>query len=58
VREDEVAVEVDRLLVVLLRLGELALDEVQLGTVVEDVGVLGILGQGGREILLGLLGVA
>lgn len=57
-REDEVAVEVDRLLVVLLRLGELALDEVQLGTVVEDVGVLGVLGQGSRKILLGLLGVA
>lgn len=58
VREDEVAVEVDRLLVVLLRLGELALDEVQLGTVVKDVGILGVLGQGSRKILLGLLGVA
>ncbi len=58
VREDEVAVEVDRLLVVLLRLGELALDEVQLRAVVVDVGVLVVLGEGGREILLGLVRVA
>jgi hypothetical protein len=58
VREDEVGVERDRLLVVLLRLGELALDEVQLGAVVVDVGVLGVLGQGSREVLLGLVRVA
>ncbi len=53
VGEDEVAVEVDGLLVVLLRLGELALDEVQLGAVVVDVGVLGVLGEGRLEIDLG-----
>jgi hypothetical protein len=57
VGEDEVGVESDRLLVVLLRLSELALDEVQLGTVVVDVGVLGVLGQGRCEVLLGLVGV-
>ena len=51
--EDEVAVEVDGLLVVLLRLGELALDEVQLGAVVVDVGVFGVLGEGRLEIDLG-----
>jgi hypothetical protein len=56
VGEDEVAVEVDRLLVVLLCLGELALDEVQLRAVVVDVGVLGVLGQRRGEVLLGLFG--
>jgi hypothetical protein len=55
VREDEVAVEVDRLLVVLLRLGELALDEVELSAVVIDVGILGILRQGRLEVLLSLV---
>jgi hypothetical protein len=55
VREDEVAVEVDRLLVVLLRLGELALDEVELSAVVIDVGILGILRQGRLKVLLSLV---
>jgi hypothetical protein len=55
VGENEVGVKVDRLLVVLLCLGKLALDEVQLSPVVVDVRVLGVLGQGGGEILLGLL---
>jgi hypothetical protein len=55
VREDEVAVEVDGLLVVLLGLSELALDEVQLRAVVIDVGVRGVLGQRRSEILFGLL---
>ena len=53
--EDEVTVQVNRLLVVLLRLGELALDEVQLSAVVVDVGILGVLGQRRLEILLGLV---
>lgn len=44
VREDKVTVQVDRLLVVLGGLGELALDEVQLRAVVVDVGVFGVLG--------------
>jgi hypothetical protein len=38
-----------------LRLGKLALDEVQLSAVVVDVGILGVLGQRRLEILLGLV---
>ena len=48
VGEDKVAVQIDRLLVVLGRLGELALDEVQLRTVVVDIRVISVLGQ--REV--------
>lgn len=54
--EDEVTVQVDRFLVVLLCLGELALDEMKLCAVVVDVGVVGVLGEGGGKILLSLLG--
>jgi hypothetical protein len=57
VREDEGLVQVDGTLVVLGGLAELGLDEVQLGAVVEDVGVLLVLGEGGREVSLGGLRV-
>ncbi len=42
-REDKVLVQVDRLLVVACRLGELAQDEVQLRAVVVDVRVVLVL---------------
>jgi hypothetical protein len=57
VREDEGLVQVDGALVVLGGLAELGLDEVQLGAVVEDVRVLLVLGEGGREVSLGGLRV-
>jgi hypothetical protein len=57
VREDEVLVEVDGLLVVFGGLAELGLDEVQLGAVVVDVGVLLVLGERGSEVGFGSVGV-
>ena len=57
VREDEGLVQVNGALVVLGGLAELGLDEVQLGAVVEDVRVLLVLGEGGREVSLGGLRV-
>lgn len=56
-REDEVGVEVDGLLVILSRLGELPLNKVELGAVVVDIRVLGVLLNGLVEVLLGLIGV-
>jgi hypothetical protein len=52
VREDEVFVEVDGLLVVLCGFAEFGLDEVELGAVVVDVGVVLVLGEGRFEICL------
>ena len=57
VREDELGVEVDGLLVVGSGQGELGKDEMELGAVVEDVRVLLVLGEGGREVSLGGLRV-
>lgn len=54
-REDEVLVEVNRLLVVLLGIGEVALDEVGLGAVVVNIGVIAVLLEGLLELGLGLL---
>jgi len=51
VRENEGAVEVDRLLVVLGGLGELAQDEVELGAVVVDIGVILVVGDGKFEVI-------
>jgi hypothetical protein len=53
VGEDEGAVEVDRLLVVLGGLGELTQDEVELGAVVVDVGVILVVGNGKLEVVGG-----
>jgi len=53
--EDEVTVEVDRLLVVLLGLSEFSFNEVKLRPVVVDVGILRVLGQSRSEVLLSLL---
>lgn len=49
-REDKIAIKVNRLLVVLCSLGEFATDKVQLGTVVKDVRVIGVLGDGGIKV--------
>jgi hypothetical protein len=57
VREDEVLVEVDGLLVVFGGFTEFGLDEVQLCAVVVDVGVLLVLGERGGEVGLGGVGV-
>lgn len=57
VGEDEVGVEVDGLLVILGGLSELSLDEVELGAVVVDIRVLGVLLNGLVEVLLSLVGV-
>lgn len=54
-REDEIGVQIDRLLVILLRIGELALDEMKLGAVVVNIRVFWVLGEGGFEILLSLV---
>jgi hypothetical protein len=56
VREDEVAVKIDGLLVVLGRLGQLSLDEVCLSPVVENIWVVRVMLKGGLEIGLGLTG--
>ena len=53
VREDEGAVEVDRLLVVLGGLGELTQDEVELSAVVVDIGVILVVGDGELEVVGG-----
>ncbi len=50
-REDEVPVEVNGLLVVLGRFGELAQDEVELRAMVEDVGIIFLLAQCKFEVL-------
>jgi hypothetical protein len=51
VRVDERPVKVDGLLVVLGGLGELTQDEVELGTVVVDVGVILVVGDGELEVI-------
>ena len=55
VREDELGVEVDGLLVVGSGQGELGKDEVELGTVVEDVRVVGVVLDGKLEVMGGLV---
>lgn len=55
--ENELGVEIDRLLVVLGCLRKLALDEVQLRAVVVDIRVVGVLLQSQFKVLLRLLGV-
>ena len=54
-REDELGVEVDGLLVVGSGQGELGKDEVELGTVVEDVRVVGVVLDGKLEVMGGLV---
>lgn len=51
VREDERPVKVDRLLVILGGLGELTQDEVELSTVVVDVGVVLVVGDGELKVV-------
>lgn len=53
VREDEGLVQVDGALVVLCGLAEFRLDEVELGAVVENVGVLLVLRKGCRKVGFG-----
>ena len=53
VREDEGLVQVDGALVVLCGLAKFRLDEVELGAVVENVGVLLVLRKGCRKIGFG-----
>jgi hypothetical protein len=55
VREDELRVEVDGLLVVGGGQGELGKDEVKLGAVVEDVRVVGVVLDGKLEVMGGLV---
>ena len=55
VREDELRVEVDRLLVVGGGHGEFREDEVELGAVVEDVGVVGVVLNSKLEVTSGLV---
>lgn len=55
VREDELGVEVDGLLVVGCGHGELGKDEVKLSAVVEDVGVIGVVLDGKLEVARGLV---
>lgn len=52
-RENEGAVEVDRLLVVFGGLGKLAQDEVELGAVVVNIGVILVVGDGKLEVVSG-----
>lgn len=54
-REDEGLVQVDGALVILGGLAELGLDEVQLGAVVEDVRVVGVVLDGKLEVMGGLV---
>jgi hypothetical protein len=51
VRENEGAVEVDRLLVVFSGLGELAQDEMKLGAVVVDVGIILVMSDGKLKVV-------
>lgn len=51
VRVDEAAIEVDRLLVVLRGIGELAQDEVELGTVIVDIGIVLVMSNGKLEVI-------
>lgn len=53
VGEDEGAVEVNGLLVVLGGFGELAEDEVKLSAVVVDIGVVLVVGDGELEVISG-----
>jgi hypothetical protein len=55
VREDELRVEVDGLLVVGGGQGEFGKDEVKLGAVVEDVRVVGVVLDGKLEVMGGLV---
>ena len=55
VREDELGVEVDGLLVVGSGQGELGKDEMELGAVVEDVRVVGVVLDGKLEVMGGLV---
>lgn len=57
-REDEFRIEVNGFLIVLCRLSELALDEMQLCPVVVDIRVVGILLQGKFKVCLGLFRIA
>jgi hypothetical protein len=51
VREDEGTVEIDRLLVVLGGFGKFTEDEVKLGAVVVDVGVILVVRDGELEVV-------
>jgi hypothetical protein len=53
VGEDERSVQVDRLLVVLRSLGKLAQDEVELGAVVVNIGVILVVVDGDLEVISG-----
>lgn len=50
-RENKGAVEVDRLLVVLSGLGELAQDEMELGAVVVNIGIILVVSDGKLEVV-------
>ena len=54
-REDELGVEVDGLLVVGSGQGELGKDEMELGAVVEDVRVVGVVLDGKLEVMGGFV---
>lgn len=49
-REDEFAIEINRLLVVLSSLSELSKDEVKLGAVVVDIWIIVVLGHSSLEV--------
>ena len=55
VREDKLRVEVDGLLVVGSGQGELGKDEMELGAVVENVRVVGVVLDGKLEVMGGLV---
>jgi len=55
VREDELGIEVDGLLVVGSGQGEFGKNEVELSAVVEDVGVVGVVLNGKLEVMGGLV---
>jgi hypothetical protein len=58
VREDEIPIEIDALLVVTTRLGELPLYKVQLRSVVENIGIVRILLECLLKVFFCFLGVA
>jgi hypothetical protein len=53
--EDEVAIQVNRFLIVGGSLRELSFDEMELSSVIIDIGILGVLRQGVDEVFLGLV---
>lgn len=57
-REDKIAIKVNRLLVVLRSLGEFATDKVQLSTVVIDIRVIGVLADCGIKVASSSFSVA